>query len=116
MGFGIGAASLVENVRFRNGGNLGIYMEKPLECREEIQRLSRQEQMPVCVLIRKLQKPLPVLLIKGRPLLQNQTVCADMLRRIIQAKQNTASEPAGADGGNNVSGAADGGRSGPAGI
>ena len=45
VGFGIGAASLVENVRFRNGGNLGIYMEKPLECREEIQRLSRQEQM-----------------------------------------------------------------------
>ena len=44
-GFGIGAASLVENVRFRNGRELETYIRNPLGCREEIQPLSRQEQM-----------------------------------------------------------------------
>ncbi len=45
LGFGIGAASMVENVRFKNGADLDAYLKHPLECREEIQRLSRQEQM-----------------------------------------------------------------------
>ena len=45
VGFGLGAASLVENVRFRNGSVLQAYLENPLACREEIQVLSREEQM-----------------------------------------------------------------------
>lgn len=45
VGFGIGAASLVENVRFRNGADLRAYLADSLSCREEIQVLSRQEQM-----------------------------------------------------------------------
>lgn len=45
VGFGIGAASLLENVRFRNGTDLKAYLEKPLECREEVQVLGGQEQM-----------------------------------------------------------------------
>ncbi len=44
-GFGIGAASLVENVRFHNGTDLKAYLAEPLGCREEIQRLGEQEQM-----------------------------------------------------------------------
>lgn len=44
-GFGVGAASLVENVRFRNGTDLDAYLAAPLEAREEIQPLSRREQM-----------------------------------------------------------------------
>jgi len=44
-GFGIGAASLVENVRFRNCADLGRYLEKPSACREEVQLLCRREQM-----------------------------------------------------------------------
>lgn len=44
-GFGLGAASLVENVRFRNGGDLQDYLAAPLGCREDVQRLSREEQM-----------------------------------------------------------------------
>ena len=45
VGFGIGAASLLENVRFRNGSQLKVYLENPLGCREEIQPLSEREQM-----------------------------------------------------------------------
>ncbi len=45
VGFGIGAASLVENVRFKNGTSLECYLKNPLGCREEIQVLSRKEQM-----------------------------------------------------------------------
>lgn len=44
-GFGLGAASLVENVRFRNGRSLSDYIENPRGCRGEFQRLSRAEQM-----------------------------------------------------------------------
>lgn len=44
-GFGIGAASMVGNVRFRNGTDLRRYLSSPLECREDIQPLCRQEQM-----------------------------------------------------------------------
>lgn len=45
VGFGIGAASLFENMRFRNGADLRTYLEKPMECREEVQVLGVQEQM-----------------------------------------------------------------------
>lgn len=45
VGFGIGAASLVNNVRFRNGEDLRRYLERPLECREDVQILSTGEQM-----------------------------------------------------------------------
>lgn len=44
-GFGIGAASLVENVRFKNSPSLERYLENPLGRREDIQVLSVQEQM-----------------------------------------------------------------------
>lgn len=44
-GFGIGAASLVENTRFQNGRDLENYLKNPLGCREEIRCLSRREQM-----------------------------------------------------------------------
>ena len=45
VGFGIGAASLVENVRFRNGDDMVAYMEAPCDCREDEETLSVQEQM-----------------------------------------------------------------------
>lgn len=45
VGFGIGAASLVENVRFHNGADLKAYLAEPLGCREEVQPLGEQEQM-----------------------------------------------------------------------
>ena len=44
-GFGIGAASLVENTRFQNRADLKAYLENPLGCRTEIRHLSREEQM-----------------------------------------------------------------------
>lgn len=44
-GFGIGAASLIENVRFRNGEDLNFYLENPLGCRAESRSLSLEEQM-----------------------------------------------------------------------
>lgn len=43
-GFGIGAASLVENVRFTNGRNLQKYLENG-PVKEKRQELSREEQM-----------------------------------------------------------------------
>lgn len=44
-GFGIGAASLVGNVRFSNGAEMAAYLRDPLGCREEIHTLSQKEQM-----------------------------------------------------------------------
>ncbi len=45
LGFGIGAASLYDNVRFRNGDCLQDYLSAPMGCREDLQKLSRREQM-----------------------------------------------------------------------
>ncbi len=45
LGFGIGAASLVDNVRFRNGDSLQAYLEEPLGQREQEQKLTVAEQM-----------------------------------------------------------------------
>lgn len=45
VGFGVGAASLFQAVRFRNGEALQPYIEHPLDCRMEFQTLSREEQM-----------------------------------------------------------------------
>lgn len=44
VGFGIGAASLVNNVRFSNVRDLSTYLKKEMK-KEECNRLSRQEQM-----------------------------------------------------------------------
>lgn len=44
-GFGIGAASLVGNVRFQNGACLDAYLAEPMGCREEVKYLSLREQM-----------------------------------------------------------------------
>lgn len=45
LGFGIGAASLIDNVRFQNGRDFNAYLAHPLACREEQQSLTTQEQM-----------------------------------------------------------------------
>uniref|UniRef100_UPI004055D67D radical SAM family heme chaperone HemW n=1 Tax=Acetatifactor sp. TaxID=1872090 RepID=UPI004055D67D len=45
VGFGIGAASLVRNVRFQNENSLESYLENPLGCRSDIQTLAVEEQM-----------------------------------------------------------------------
>lgn len=45
VGFGIGAASLVNHVRFRNNGSLKKYLENPLCCRCEDEILSREDEM-----------------------------------------------------------------------
>ncbi|MDE5588074.1 MAG: radical SAM family heme chaperone HemW [Acetatifactor sp.] len=45
VGFGLGAASLIDNVRFRNGENLQTYLRNPSDCREDRQVLSIGEQM-----------------------------------------------------------------------
>lgn len=45
VGFGIGAASLVDNVRFRNDNDFQAYVEKPLGRRCDRQELSTEEQM-----------------------------------------------------------------------
>lgn len=44
-GFGIGAASLIDNKRFSNRNSLKIYIENPLNCRGGIQKLTLREQM-----------------------------------------------------------------------
>ena len=44
-GFGLGAASLVENVRFKNGTDLQAYLANSSGCREDVRQLSREEQM-----------------------------------------------------------------------
>lgn len=45
LGLGIGAASLIDNVRFQNGRDLNTYLAHPFACREEEQSLTTQEQM-----------------------------------------------------------------------
>lgn len=45
VGFGIGAASLVDNVRFRNEDDFQTYVEEPLGQRCDRQELSTEEQM-----------------------------------------------------------------------
>lgn len=45
LGFGIGAASLIGNVRFQNGRDFNAYLAHPFACREEEQSLTTQEQM-----------------------------------------------------------------------
>lgn len=45
LGFGIGAASLLENRRFSNESELEKYIEEPLKCREEAVSLTAKEQM-----------------------------------------------------------------------
>ena len=45
VGFGIGAASLLDNVRFRNGRELQEYVKNPMGCREECHVLTLEEQM-----------------------------------------------------------------------
>lgn len=45
LGFGIGAASLIDNVRFQNKRELPAYLAHPLHCREAEQVLTVPEQM-----------------------------------------------------------------------
>ena len=45
VGFGIGAASLVENVRFRNDNCLENYIRRPCESMTDVEELSVREQM-----------------------------------------------------------------------
>lgn len=45
LGFGIGAASMKDNVRYKNGEDLENYLKRPLECREDFQVLGLSEQM-----------------------------------------------------------------------
>lgn len=44
-GFGLGAASLINNTRFKNGGDMGAYLDDPLGCRQDVQHLTLKEQM-----------------------------------------------------------------------
>lgn len=45
LGLGIGAASMVGNVRFKNAEDLDRYLEEPLGCRQEERALTVEEQM-----------------------------------------------------------------------
>ena len=45
VGFGIGAASMVENCRFTNGTDLQEYINEPLSVRTDFHRLTVEEQM-----------------------------------------------------------------------
>lgn len=45
IGFGLGAASLFQNVRFSNKKDLGAYLADSLACRECVERLEESEQM-----------------------------------------------------------------------
>ncbi len=45
LGLGIGAASLMDNVRFQNGEDLRAYLEDPLGQRRQEQKLTMAEQM-----------------------------------------------------------------------
>lgn len=45
VGFGIGAASLIENIRFRNEEDVFQYISDPLGCRTSVEKLSVEEQM-----------------------------------------------------------------------
>ena len=44
LGLGLGASSLIENIRFQNTSDLNVYMNRPFSHLEE-QKLSRKEQM-----------------------------------------------------------------------
>lgn len=45
LGFGLGAASLYNNTRYKNTCDIKRYIASPEDCREEVQYLSREEQM-----------------------------------------------------------------------
>ncbi|MCM1045890.1 MAG: radical SAM family heme chaperone HemW [Candidatus Gastranaerophilales bacterium] len=45
IGFGLGAASLFQNVRFSNKRDLEAYLADPLECRECVEKLTEAAQM-----------------------------------------------------------------------
>ena len=45
LGLGIGAASLIGNLRFRNGDSLEAYLNHPTGVREELQELTVEERM-----------------------------------------------------------------------
>ena len=45
LGLGLGASSMIGNVRFKNGEDLESYLREPLGCRAEEQKLSVTEQM-----------------------------------------------------------------------
>lgn len=45
LGLGIGAASLINNRRFRNGDSLAAYLDNPSGVCEEVQELTLEEQM-----------------------------------------------------------------------
>ena len=45
LGLGIGAASLIGNLRFRNGDSLEAYLDHPTGLREELQELTVEERM-----------------------------------------------------------------------
>ena len=45
LGLGLGAASLIDNMRFKNGCNIKRYLADPTGCREDMEILSREEQM-----------------------------------------------------------------------
>lgn len=45
LGLGLGASSMINNVRFKNGEELERYLRVPLACREDERRLTVMEQM-----------------------------------------------------------------------
>ena len=45
MGFGLGAASLIDNIRFNNTCDMLGYLREPTGCQENVQKLSTEEQM-----------------------------------------------------------------------
>lgn len=45
LGFGLGAASLMNNIRFKNACNMERYLANPTGCREDVEILGREEQM-----------------------------------------------------------------------
>lgn len=45
LGFGLGAASLMNNIRFKNTCDMKRYLADPIGCREDVAILSREEQM-----------------------------------------------------------------------
>lgn len=45
LGLGVGAASLINNIRFNNTCDMTRYIEVPTDCQENVQQLSMQEQM-----------------------------------------------------------------------
>lgn len=45
LGFGLGASSLFNNMRYKNTCDIRKYIASPEDCREKVQYLSREEQM-----------------------------------------------------------------------